>query len=139
MDKLIIDQTYDEQVRVAVMNETGHLQQIMVEKINRQVCKGNIYVGRVQHIEKSLNAAFVDIGLAKAGFLPLDGVSIVDDDQTVSKTVDVRIGDLIAVQVLKDSRGQKGAMLTANISLSGHFVELVLPPSVKGLGPLSKK
>ena len=125
MDKLIIDQTYDEQVRVAVMNETGHLQQIMVEKINRQVCKGNIYVGRVQHIEKSLNAAFVDIGLAKAGFLPLDGVSIVDDDQTVSKTVDVRIGDLIAVQVLKDSRGQKGAMLTANISLSGHFVVLV--------------
>lgn len=124
MDKLIIDQTYDEQVRVAVINETGQLQQIMIEKINRQICKGNIYVGRVQHIEKSLNAAFVDIGLSKAGFLPLDGISVVDD-QTVSKAVDVRIGDLIAVQILKDSRGKKGPMLTANISLSGHFVVLV--------------
>jgi ribonuclease E len=124
LDKLIIDQTYDEQVRVAVINEAGQLQQIMIEKVNRQICKGNIYVGRVQHIEKSLNAAFVDIGLSKAGFLPLDGISVVDD-QTVSKSVDVRVGDLIAVQVLKDSRGQKGPMLTANISLSGHFVVLV--------------
>ncbi len=124
MDKLIIDQTYDEQVRVAVVNEAGQLQQIMIEKVNRQICKGNVYVGRVQHVEKSLNAAFVDIGLNKAGFLPLDGISVVDD-QTVSNAVDVRTGDLIAVQVLKDSRGQKGAMLTANISLSGHFVVLV--------------
>lgn len=134
LDKLIIDQTYDEQVRVAVVSETGQLQQIMVEKINRQVCKGNIYVGRVQHIEKSLNAAFVDIGLAKAGFLPLDGVSIVDDEQTVSKIIDVRVGDLIAVQVLKDSRGQKGPMLTSNISLSGHFVVLVPYASQDSIG-----
>jgi ribonuclease E len=124
LDKLIIDQTYDEQVRVAVINEAGQLQQIMIEKVNRQICKGNLYVGRVQHIEKSLNAAFVDIGLNKAGFLPLDDISVVDD-QTLSTPIDVRVGDLVAVQVLKDSRGQKGPMLTANISLSGHFVVLV--------------
>ncbi|MEK7654882.1 MAG: ribonuclease E/G [Pseudomonadota bacterium] len=124
MDKLIIDQIYNEQVRVAVINEAGQLQQIMIEKVNRQICKGNLYVGRVQHIEKSLNAAFIDIGLNKAGFLPLDDVNAVDD-QTVSTPIDVRVGDLVAVQVLKDSRGQKGPMLTANISLSGHFVVLV--------------
>lgn len=124
MDKIIIDQIYDEQVRVAVINESGQLQQIVIEKVNRQICKGNVYVGRVQHIEKSLNAAFVDIGLSKAGFLPLDGISVVDE-QTLSTAIDVRTGDLVAVQVLKDSRGQKGPMLTANISLSGHFVVLV--------------
>ena len=137
MNKLIIDQTYDEQVRVAVIDEAGQLQHVMIEKINRQICKGNIYVGRVQHVEKSLNAAFVDIGLNKAGFLPLDGVTVVDD-QTVSKEITVRTGDLIAVQVLKDTRGQKGPMLTANISLSGHFV-VIIPHANQACVGVSKR
>ncbi len=124
MSKLLIDQTYDDQVRAVLINTEGKVQQVIIEKNNRQVLKSNIYVGRVQHIEKSLNAAFVDIGLSRAGFLPLDGISTIDD-QTITKDVDVRIGDLIAVQILKDARGKKGAMLTANISLSGHFVVLI--------------
>lgn len=70
---------------------------------------GNIYRGRIEHIEEGIPAAFVEIGLEERGFLPMKGKKSLQRGQTV------------LVEIKKDPRGQKGAVLTTDYSLAGHY------------------
>lgn len=93
--------------------------------------KGNIYRGRVTTIEKGLDAAFVDYGTGKEGFLPLDEVNerslieITGKSPAASGHVNLGVGDVVLVQVAKEEVGKKGAALTMNISSPGRFLVLM--------------
>jgi ribonuclease E len=103
--------------------------------------KGNIYQGRVTRVEPSLEAAFVDYGTERQGFLPLKEISRSDfrNFSPATPMAQVRIKDVIEegqellVQVEKDERGTKGAALTTFISLAGRYLVL-MPNNPKGGG-----
>lgn len=112
-----------------------------IESSTYQLKKGNIYKGRVTRVEPSLEAAFVDYGTERQGFLPLKEISRTYfsgyDDRT--PLGQVRIKDVIkegqelVVQVDKEERGTKGAALTTFISLAGRYLVL-MPNNPKGGG-----
>ena len=93
--------------------------------------KGNIYRGRVTTIEKGLDAAFVDYGTGKEGFLPLDEVNerslieLTGKSVAANGHVSLGVGDTVLVQVAKEEVGKKGAALTMNISSPGRFLVLM--------------
>lgn len=119
------------ETRVAIM-EGGVVQDVMVERSRRRGMVGNIYKGRVQRVLPGMDAAFVDIGMERAGFLHVKN--------TVRRggTLPERIGDVlhegqnILVQVLKDPIGTKGAQLTTEISIPSRF--LVFLPNSDDIG-----
>mgnify|MGYP000892654973 CR=1 FL=1 len=92
--------------------------------------KGNVYRGRVTAVEPSIDAAFVDYGAAKDGFLPFDEVanrSLVEltGHSRANTRSGLNTGDWILVQVTKEEVGRKGATLTMHVSLPGRFVVLM--------------
>ena len=92
-----------------------------------KVIRGNIYKARVVSIERGLDAAFLDLGLQKHGFLPLDEVSL-KSLRTITGKVRSRtlgVGDYVLVQVAREELGHKGALLTMKISLPGRLVVLM--------------
>ena len=119
------------ETRVAIM-ENGVVQDVMVERSRRRGIVGNIYKGRVQRVLPGMDAAFVDIGMERAGFLHVKN--------TVRRggTLPERIGDVlhegqnVLVQVLKDPIGTKGAQLTTEISIPSRF--LVFLPNSDDIG-----
>lgn len=90
---------------------------------------GNIYLGRVQRVTPGVNAAFVDIGLPRAGFLAAREAQVSGDRQGQPRGIaeSVRDGQILMVQVLKDPIGGKGSRLTLDIALPGRL--LVLTPA----------
>lgn len=140
--ELLIERVLN-QTRLAVMEE-GRLCEMYCERGQRGKLSGNIYAGRVQNILPGMNAAFVDIGLSKNGFLYAGDISIdTRDQQTLERQLkQARIermlspGQMVVVQVTKEPGGSKGPRLTCNLSLPGRLS--VLLPGLSYAG-VSKK
>lgn len=101
--------------RLAVLDNKKLVELIIENKSNKSLV-GNVYLGRVCNVIKSISAAFVDIGLSKNAYLPL--------------TESIKNGSEIIVQVKKDAVGDKGVTVTTEVSLSGQYVVLIPNTSV---------
>ena len=118
--EILVDVTPME-ARVAVL-ENGLVQDIHIERQARRGHVGNIYVGRVVRVMPGMQAAFVDIGLERSGFIHLADV-IGSSAAADARIADhLRQGQLITVQVLKDPLGAKGARLSAELSVSTRYL-----------------
>ena len=115
----------------AVILEDGKVQDYIVENVSHEKVKGNIYLGVINRIEPAIEAAFVDFGGKKYGFLPFKDVLRETYVNTGEKKARVRIQDVlvhgqkILVQVAKESRDSKGPSLTNSVSLPGRFLVLM--------------
>src|SRR6267378_2115299 len=128
---MLFNATQQEELRVAIV-EGQKLVDLDIESASREQRKSNIYKGVITRIEPSLEAAFVDYGEERHGFLPFKEVSKsyfkADVDVGRARIQDaLREGQELIVQVEKDERGTKGAALTTFISLAGRY--LVLMPN----------
>ena len=131
-----------DQTRLAVIEE-GRLCEMYIERPEAEEPVGNIYLGRVENVLPGMNAAFVDIGLDRNGFLAADDApkamgETFDAASTAQTRIDrlVRPGQSILVQVTKAPTGQKGARLSHLIMLTGR--SMVLMPTHRRVG-LSRK
>jgi ribonuclease E len=136
--KILVNASYPEEVRVAVVDE-GVLTDFSIETSTKENIKGNIYKGIVTQIEPSFQAAFVDYGVGKNGFLPLDEVHpdlwIRKDfpPKKKAKIQDIlRRNQEVLVQVTREEMGTKGAALSTYLSLPGRY--LVLMPESNSTG-----
>jgi len=137
---MLFNATHPEELRVAIV-DGQKLLDLDIESSSNAQRKGNIYQGRVTRVEPSLEAAFVDYGAERQGFLPLKEISRSHFRNFSPSTpmAQVRIKDVIEegqkllVQVEKDERGTKGAALTTFISLAGRYLVL-MPNNPKGGG-----
>ncbi|NQV69911.1 MAG: Rne/Rng family ribonuclease [Pseudohongiella sp.] len=139
MKRMLINATQEEELRVALV-DGQRLYDQDIENRTRVQKKANIYRGRVTRVEPSLEAAFVDFGADRHGFLPLKEIS----RQYYSKDVKsnnikelVPEGTQVIVQVEKEERGNKGAALTTYVSLAGRY--LVLMPNNPKAGGISRR
>lgn len=140
MKRILFNATHPEELRLAIV-DGQKLLDLDIESSSYQLKKGNIYKGRVTRVEPSLEAAFVDYGTERQGFLPLKEISRTYFSGYDEKTPlgQVRIKDVIKegqeliVQVDKEERGTKGAALTTFISLAGRYLVL-MPNNPKGGG-----
>ncbi|PBS14296.1 ribonuclease E/G, partial [Lysobacteraceae bacterium NML93-0793] len=141
MKRMLINATQAEELRVAIVDGQT-LYDIDIEQPSREQKKSNIYKGRITRIEPSLEAAFVEYGAARHGFLPLKEVSRdyfqsgVDPNKGSIKEL-LREGQEVVVQVDKEERGNKGAALTTFISLAGRY--MVLMPNSPTAGGVSRR
>ncbi len=137
MKRILVDVTVNE-TRLAII-ENEELVELYIERRNSQRSVGNIYKGRVTNVLPGMQAAFVDIGQEKNGFLYV-GDAIPEkekkakfyDEGDVSITDIIKRGQEIIVQVTKEPIGSKGARLTRHITLPGRY--LVLMPTTDYLG-----
>ncbi|MEE8514998.1 MAG: Rne/Rng family ribonuclease, partial [Alphaproteobacteria bacterium] len=118
------------EIRVALM-EGGRLVEFAVERAAERDIVGNIYLGRVQSVVPSINAAFVDIAIGRDGFLPLEGRRRGQAPDAATGAPQVNEGAAILVQVDKAAQGDKGAALTLAPTLAGHA--LVFVPGGEGV------
>ncbi len=122
------------ETRVALV-ENGVVHEVLVERSQRRGLVGNIYKGKVVRVLPGMQAAFVDIGLEKAGFLHADDVVSPQTDKSAPHP-DIRQllrdGQTVVVQVTKDPIASKGARLTARLSVSSRY--LVYMPGVSHVG-----
>lgn len=137
---MLVNAVHKEQMRMATVNEKGILVDFNIEMPTREPITGNIYKGKVLKFERGLQAAFVDYGGSKDGFLPLKDVSSEyltqqENGQDHGKPV-LKVGQEIIVQAVREAIGNKGALLTSYISLPGRY--LVLLPNKPGSG-ISRK
>ncbi len=144
MKRMLINATQAEELRVAVV-DGQHLCDLDIDAPHRQRQKSNIYKGKITRIEPSLEAAFVDYGSQRHGFLPFREISpsyykTTDGGQTPKspsiKDV-LKEGQEVIVQIDKEERGNKGAALTTMISLAGRY--LVLMPNNPRGGGISRR
>ena len=142
MKRMLINATQPEELRVALV-DGQRLYDLDIESGSREQKKANIYKGKITRIEPSLEAAFVDYGSERHGFLPLKEISKEYFTQPPSrgsrpsiKEV-LREGTEVIVQVDKEERGNKGAALTTFISLAGRY--LVLMPNNPRAGGISRR
>lgn len=140
MKRMLINATQPEELRVALV-DGQRLYDLDIESGAREQKKANIYKGRITRVEPSLEAAFVDFGSERHGFLPLKEIS----REYFSKATEGRVnikdvlkeGQEVIVQVEKEERGNKGAALTTFISLAGRY--LVLMPNNPRAGGISRR
>ena len=130
MNRMLINATQAEEIRVALVNGQA-LYDLDLENMEKELLKGNLYLATIKNVEPSLNAAFVDYGAERHGFLPLKEISKeyfeseedanIDESRGSRKNIRdiLRVGQQILVQVDKDERGSKGAALTTFITLAG--------------------
>jgi ribonuclease E len=145
---LLLNSADHGEVRAAVV-EDGRLAEVFIERESNVGQAGNIYKGKVVGIEPSLQAAFVDVGGRRNGFLHVsdclqpNGCESADDESSHHKRRHhsggfrrveslLHVGDEVLVQVLKEAMGQKGPALTMYLSLPGRY--LVLMPGTTRLG-----
>ncbi len=127
--KMIVNAIDSEEIRIAVI-DNGRLEDFDIETRGVEKNKGNIYKAIVMAVEPALNAAFVDYGADKQGFLTANDVdprlSHHDDDERVYRITDLlKAKNEILVQVTKDEVGAKGAVLTTYLSLAGRYAVLM--------------
>jgi ribonuclease E len=137
---MLINAVHKEQMRMATVDEKGKLLEFNIQMSVKEPITGNIYKGKVLKVERGLQAAFVDYGGGKDGFLPLRDVSSEnltepENGQTGRYPV-LKAGQEIIVQAVREPSGNKGALLTGHISLPGRY--LVLLPNKPGSG-ISRK
>ncbi|WP_455200669.1 ribonuclease E, partial [Kaarinaea lacus] len=143
MKRMLFNATQPEELRVALV-DGQRLYDLDIEAAGREQKKANIYKGRITRLEPSLEAAFVDYGGLRHGFLPLKEISRTYFDPSVDlsggriniKDV-VKEGQEVIVQIEKEERGNKGAALTTFISLAGRY--LVLMPNNPRAGGVSRR
>ena len=123
------------ETRVALLGD-GVLQDIFVERERKRGIVGNIYKGKVQRVLPGMDAAFIDIGLERAGFLHVKNVVRRGDKPPARISEVMREGQSFLVQVLKDPIGSKGARLTMEISIPSRF--LVYLPNAADIGISAK-
>jgi len=150
--EIIINSTPQES-RIAIV-EDGQLAEFFVERKEEMGVAGNIYKGKVARVLPGMQAAFVEIGMDKAGFLHASDFSALDDVQIISSSNDdvefeeappkpnpsrhlplekqLSRGEEVLVQVAKDPLGTKGARVTSHISLPGRY--MVFMPGNKHIG-----
>ncbi|WP_036534255.1 ribonuclease E [Oceanobacter kriegii] len=138
---MLINATQPEELRVALV-DGQKLYDLDIESGSREQKKSNVYKGKITRIEPSLEAAFVDFGAERHGFLPLKEISREyfrkDPGPGRINIKDViKEGQEIIVQVDKEERGNKGAALTTQISLAGRY--LVLMPNNPRAGGISRR
>jgi ribonuclease E len=139
---MLINATQEEELRMAMVDGQA-LFDLNIEGPASERKKANIYKGKITRVEPSLEAAFVDYGADRHGFLPLKEVSseyFVKEVKSGSKANirDVlREGQDIVVQIDKEERGNKGAALTTFVSLAGRFI--VLKPNKPHSGGVSRR
>ena len=140
MKRMLINATQQEELRVALV-DGQRLYDLDIEPTTRQQKKSNIYKGRITRIEPSLEAAFVDFGAERHGFLPLKEISREYFKTSVSGRPNIKDvieeGQEVIVQVDKEERGNKGAALTTMISLAGRY--LVVMPNNARAGGISRR
>ncbi|MCK7504114.1 MAG: S1 RNA-binding domain-containing protein [Desulfobacterales bacterium] len=122
--KLLINASDPEEIRVATVKD-GRLEEFRVESAAREITQGNIYKGVITRVEPSLQAAFVDYGADRNGFLQKHDIHYdyfhEEDRGTAPLQRLVKRGQELMVQIGKDPIGTKGAMLTTFISLPGRL------------------
>ncbi|MEY2699731.1 MAG: ribonuclease [Pseudomonadota bacterium] len=120
-DEILINVTPPE-TRVAMV-ENGVLQEVLIERTRRRGLVGNIYKGRICRVLPGMQAVFVDIGLERAAFLHISDLCAVEREKSSTDQVEAifREGQELAVQVVKDPLGTKGARLTTEISIPSVF------------------
>jgi len=141
MKRMLFNATQAEELRVAIV-DGQKLIDLDIESAGKEQRKSNIYKGVITRIEPSLEAAFVDYGTDRHGFLPFKEISRSNFGEGVdasrARIQDaIREGQEIIVQVEKDERGNKGAALTTFISLAGRY--LVLMPNNPRGGGVSRR
>ncbi|GAA6133530.1 hypothetical protein NBRC116188_03190 [Oceaniserpentilla sp. 4NH20-0058] len=140
MKRMLINATQSEELRVALV-DGQRLYDLDIEPTTREQKKANIYKGKITRIEPSLEAAFVDFGAERHGFLPLKEISREYFKTSVSGRPNIKEvieeGQEVIVQVDKEERGNKGAALTTMISLAGRY--LVLMPNNARAGGISRR
>lgn len=142
MKRMLINATQQEELRVALV-DGQRLYDLDIESPGHEQKKANIYKGKITRIEPSLEAAFVDYGAERHGFLPLKEIareyfpaSYNSHGRPNIKDV-LREGQEVIVQIDKEERGNKGAALTTFISLAGSY--LVLMPNNPRAGGISRR
>lgn len=142
MKRMLINATQKEELRVALV-DGQRLFDLDIESTRHESKKGNIYRGSIRRVEPSLEAAFIDYGANRHGFLPLKEVArqYFPDDYVYrgrpSTKEALSEGQEIIVQVEKEERGNKGAALTTFISLAGSY--LVLMPNNPRASGISRR
>ena len=143
MKRMLINATQEEELRVALV-DGQRLYDLDIENRSRIQKKASIYKGRITRVEPSLEAAFVDFGAERHGFLPLKEISPQyftkrggGEGGRVNIKESVSEGTEVIVQVEKEERGNKGAALTTFVSLAGRY--LVLMPNNPRAGGISRR
>ncbi|PNS07849.1 ribonuclease E [Solilutibacter silvestris] len=141
MKRMLINATQAEELRVAIV-DGQNLYDIDIEQPSKEQKKSNIYKGKITRVEPSLEAAFVEYGAERHGFLPLKEISRDyfqpgTDHRSSNIRELVREGQEVVVQIEKDERGNKGAALTTFISLAGRY--MVLMPNSPSAGGVSRR
>lgn len=139
---MLINATQSEELRVAIVDpDTQNLLDLIVERQNYKTKTGNIYLGKITSVEPSLDAAFVNFGSERHGFLPFKEISPLyftrapEGKRNIKELI--KEGQHVMVQVEKEERGNKGAALTTFISLAGSY--LVLMPNNPKAGGISRR
>ncbi|MFQ5413372.1 MAG: ribonuclease E/G [Phycisphaerae bacterium] len=144
---MIINVSAGDECRIAILHE-GRLEELFIERSRTQSHVGNIYKGRVVNVEPSIQAVFIDVGLAKHGFLHISDVQPQYFPNHKGATEDVgrkiprhsrppiqqcfRRGAEVIVQIIKEGVGTKGPALSTYLSIPGRF--LVMMPGMSKLG-----
>jgi len=141
MKRMLINATQPEEVRVALV-DGQNLFDLDIELVGREQKKANIHKGKITRVEPSLEAAFVDYGAERHGFLPLKEISkeyFKDKSFRGRPNIKdvIKEGQEVIVQIDKEERGNKGAALTTFISLAGCY--LVLMPNNPRAGGISRR
>ena len=138
MKRILINCSYSDELRVALV-DGAKLFDLDNEFNAQSLLKGSIFKATVSRVETSLDAAFVNFGSERHGFLPLKELSneYFTKDADGKKKCSLKEGDEILIQVLKEERGTKGAALSNQISLAGRFIVLI--PNSEKSGGVSRR
>jgi ribonuclease E len=142
MKRMLINATQSEELRVALV-DGQKLYDLDIESPGHEQKKANIYKGKITRVEPSLEAAFVEYGGNRHGFLPLKEIArnyfpknyVLNGRPSIKEVI--REGQEVIVQIDKEERGQKGAALTTFISVAGSY--LVLMPNNPRAGGISRR
>jgi len=139
-NRILINANQPGEIRVALLEE-NKLSDLDIEYSGQEQKKSNIYKGKISRIEPSLEAAFIDYGPERHGFLPFKEIVPsffkFEKSQTIQYLKKVLEGREVMVQIEKEERGNKGAALTTYITLPGSY--LVLMPNNPGAGGISRR
>ena len=139
-NRILINASQPGEIRVALLEEQ-QLSDLDIEYSGHEQKKSNIYKGKISRIEPSLEAAFIDYGAERHGFLPFKEIAPAylkfrgNESSAIKNSL--KVGQEVMVQIEKEERGNKGAALTTYITLPGSY--LVLMPNNPGAGGISRR
>jgi ribonuclease E len=143
MNKMLINATHPEELRVALV-DGQKLYDFDIEIPSKEQKKSNIYKGKITRLEPSLEAAFIDYGASRHGFLPFKEINpqyfrAKNPEQVTRASIKdhLKVGQEVIVQIEKEERGNKGAALTTFVALAGSY--LVLMPNNPRAGGISRR